>query len=69
MCCEIQHVEKAGLENRAQSQRCLLGDPKGEREEGIGFAATSCPKKNNCKREDSETQRGKVQEADVEGGG
>lgn len=69
MCCEIQHVEKAGLENRAQSQRCLLGDPKGEQEEGVCFAATSCPEKNNCKRDASETQRGKVQEAELEGDG
>lgn len=69
MCCEIQRMEKAGLENRAQSQRCLLGDPKGEREEGVSFAATSCPEKNNCKRAASETQRGKIQEAELEGDG
>lgn len=69
MCCEIQRVEKAGLEKGAQSQRCLPGDPKGEREEGIGFAAPRCPKKRNCKREASETQRGKVREAEVEVGG
>lgn len=69
MCCEIQRVEKAGLENRAQSQRCLPGDPKGEWEEGIGSAAPSCLKENNCKREAGETERGKVQEAEVEAGG
>lgn len=69
MCWEIQRMEKAGIWNRARSQRCLRGDPKGEREEGIGFAATSCPKKNNCRREAGETERGKVQEAEVEGGG
>jgi len=64
MCCETQLVERAGLENRAQGQRCLLGDPEGEQEEGIGFAATSCPMKNDCKTETSETQGGKVQEAE-----
>lgn len=69
LCCEIQHIEKFGLESRAQSQGCLFGDPKEEQEEGIGFAATSCPEKNNCKGEASETQKGKLQEAEVEGGG
>lgn len=69
--CAVKYSvqEKVGTENRAQSQRCLLGDPKREWEEGICFAATSCSKKNNCKREASETRRGNVQETEAEGGG
>lgn len=45
MCCEIQHVEKAGLENRAQSQCCLLGDPKGSRRRELALLPQAVQRK------------------------